>query len=105
MGRMASLVAQLVKNPPATLVRLLGREDPQRRDRLPTPVFLAFPSGSDGKETACNAGDLGSIPVLGRSPWRTAWQPTPLFLPGESHGLRSLAGHSPWRQKVSDMTE
>ena len=70
MGRMASLVAQLVKNPPAmqeTLVRLLGREDPQRRDRLPTPVFLAFPSGSDGKETACNAGDLGLISGLGRS--------------------------------------
>ena len=51
------------------------------KDRLPTPVayswatiilwlllFLGFPSGSDGKESACNAGDLGSIPGLGRSP-------------------------------------
>ena len=35
---------------------------------LPTPVFLGFPCGSAGKESACNAGDLGSIPVLGRSP-------------------------------------
>ena len=40
---------------------------PWRRDRLSTPVFLGFPAGSDGKESACNAGDLGSIPGLGRS--------------------------------------
>ena len=37
-------------------------------DRLPTPVFLGFPGGSAGKESTCNAGDLGSIPGLGRSP-------------------------------------
>ena len=41
---------------------------PWRRDRVPTPVFLGFPWGSAGKESACNAGDLGSIPGLGRSP-------------------------------------
>ena len=40
---------------------------PWRRDRLPTPVFLGLPGGSDGKDSACNAGDLGSIPGLGRS--------------------------------------
>ena len=39
-----------------------------RRDRLPSPVFLGFPCGSAGKESTCNAGDLGSIPGLGRSP-------------------------------------
>ena len=39
-----------------------------RRDRLPTPVFLGFPSGSAGKESAYNVGDLGSIPGLERSP-------------------------------------
>ena len=39
-----------------------------RRDRLPTPVFLGFPCGSACKEFACNAGDMGSIPALGRSP-------------------------------------
>ena len=39
-----------------------------RRDRLPTPVFLGFPCDSAGKESTCNAGDLGSIPGLGRSP-------------------------------------
>ena len=39
-----------------------------RRDRVPTPVFLGFPCGSAGKESACNAGDLGLIPGLERSP-------------------------------------
>ena len=39
-----------------------------RRDRLPTLVFLGFPSGSAGKEYACNVGDLGLIPGLGRFP-------------------------------------
>ena len=41
---------------------------PWRRERLPTPVFLGFLCGSAGKESTCNAGDLGSIPGLGRSP-------------------------------------
>ena len=67
----ASLIAQLVKNPPAmqeTLVRFLGWEIPWRRDRLPIPVFLGFPCGLAGKKSTCNAGGLGSIPGLGRSP-------------------------------------
>ena len=66
----ASLVAQLVKNPPAmqeTPVQFLGQKIHCRRDRLPTPVFLGFPGGSAGKESACSSGDLGSIPGLGRS--------------------------------------
>ena len=64
-------MAQLVKNLPAmqeTPVRFLGQENRWRRDRLPPPVFLGFPCGSTGKESACNAGDLSSIPGLGRSP-------------------------------------
>ena len=51
-----------------TLVQFLGQEDPWRRDKLPTPVCLGFPRGSASKESACDAGDLGSIPGLGRSP-------------------------------------
>ena len=39
------------------------------------------------------------------SPWRKAWQPTPVFLPRESHGQRNLAGYSPWDHKQLDMTE
>ena len=67
----ASLVAELVKNLPAmqeTLVDSWIGKIPWRRDRLPTPVFLGCPGGSDGKEPDSNVGDLGSIPVLGRSP-------------------------------------
>ena len=46
-------------------------------------LLLDFPGSSDDKESACNAGDLGSVSGLGRFPWRRAWQPTPVFLPGE----------------------
>ena len=59
-----------MKNPPAmqeTLVQFLGQEDPLKRDRLPTPVF-GFSGGSAGEEYACNVGDLGSMPGLGRCP-------------------------------------
>ena len=53
---------------------------------------MGFPGGSDGKESACNAGDLGSTSGLG-DPWRREWQPTPVLLPRESYGQRSLAGY------------
>ena len=46
--------------------------------------------GSDDKESVCNAGDPGLIPELGKISWRRAWQPSSVFLPGESHGQRSL---------------
>ena len=152
---------------------------PWRRHRLPTPVFLGFPGGSAGTESACNAGVLGSVPGLGRSPgegkgyplqysglensmdyivhgvtkswtglsdfhfhwnknlegfssgvgskestcqcrrckrcgfnswvgkisWRRKWQPTPVFLPGESQGWGSLVGCCQWGRTESDTTE
>ena len=71
-----------------------------RRESLPTPVFLGFPGGSAGKESTCNAGDLGSIPGLGRSPGEGIRLPTPVFWPGEFHGL-----YRPWGRKESDTTE
>ena len=49
-------------------------------------TFKGFPGGSDSKEFTCNAGDL-----VGGIPWRREWLPTPVFLPGELHGQRSLA--------------
>ena len=64
-----------------------------------------FPSGSDSKESACNAGDLGSIPGLEGSPGKGTGILTPVFLPGESHGQRSLAGYGPRGGTESDMTE
>ena len=68
-------------------------------------VLRGFIDGSDGKKSAYSVGDLGSIPGLGRSPWRRKWQSTPVFLPGEFHGQRSLAGYSPWVRKELDTTE
>ena len=64
-------------------------------------LFGGFPDGSVGKESACNVGDLGSIPPsLGKIPWIRERLPTPVFWPGEFHGL-----YSPWGHKKSDMTE
>ena len=60
------------------------------------------------KNLPANAGDVrdaSSIPGSRKIPWRRKWQPTPVCLPGESHGQRSLVGYSPWGGKESDMTE
>ena len=77
---------------------------------IPRVLFLAslishlyFPS--DGRESACNAGDMGSIPGSGRSLEKGNGFPTPVFLPREFHGQRSLASYSPWGCREPDMTE
>ena len=99
----------MVKNLPAmqeTLVQFLGWEDPWGRDKLPTPVFLGFPGGSDGKESACNVGDLDLIPGLGRSPGGGGHgNPLQYSCLKNPHGQRSLAGYSPWDCKELDTTE
>ena len=61
-----------------------------------------------GKESACQCQRCkrwGFDPWVRKMPWRRAWQPTPLFSPGESHGHRSLLGYSPWGHKESDLSE
>ena len=67
-------------------------------------MWCGLLSGSDSKESACNVGNVGSIQV-GKIPWRREWLPTPVFLPGELHGQRSLAGYSPWGHKELGMTD
>ena len=59
------------------------------------------------KNPPTKAGDVRDTvdPWVGNNPWRRAWQPTLVFLPGESHGQRSLVGYSPWGHKESDTTE
>ena len=81
-----------------TPVRLLGWEDTLEKGSATTPVFLAFSGGSDGKESTGNSGDLGLIPILGRSleegmatqysifVWRTPWTEEP----GTSWGCKEL---------------
>ena len=67
-----------------------------------------FPGGASGEELVCQCRrykrhrfDLW----LRKIPWRRAWKPTLVFLPGEFHGQRSLAGYNPWGHTESDMTE
>ena len=67
--------------------------------------LMGFPGGSDGKESACNAGDLGSIPGLGRSPGGGHGSPLQYSFLENPHGQRSLAGYSLWGCKESDTTE
>ena len=55
------------------------------------------------KNLPANAGNImkcGFDLWVGKIPWRRAWQPTPVFLPGEPHGQRSLVGYSPWARRV-----
>ena len=58
-----------------------------------------------GKESTCNVGDVGSDPWVRKIHWRREWQPTPVFLPGESHGQGSLVGYSPWGCKELNTVE
>ena len=58
-----------------------------------------------GKESACSAGDMVSVPGLGRSPRKENSNPFHYFLPGKSHGQKSLVGYSPWGHNKSDMAE
>ena len=64
-----------------------------------------FPGGSDDKESARNVGRPRFNLWVGKILWRKEWLPTPVFLPGEFHGSKGLAGSSPWGRKESDKTE
>ena len=69
---------------------------------------LGFSDGTSGKESPSQCRRQKRCrfsPWVRKIPWRREWQPTPVFLPGESHGWRSLAGYSPWGYKESDIIE
>ena len=78
---------------------------PWRRYRLPTPVFLGFADGSDGKESAYNAGDLGLIPGFQRSPGGGHGNLLQYSCLENPQGQSSLVGGSPWGRKELDTTE
>ena len=62
-----------------------------------------LPGGTTGEEPACQCrrhNRCGFDPWVRKIPWRRAWKPTPVFLPGQSHGQRSLVGYSPWGHRV-----
>ena len=96
------LIGQLVKNLPAmqeTPVWSLGWEDPLEKGKATCSRFLWLPYGSGGKESACNAGDLGSIPGLGRSPGEVKGYP--VFWPGEFLVLYIVHGVSKSQMRLS----
>ena len=67
-----------------------------------------FPGGTSGKEPACQCRRCKRHrfdPWVRKIPWRRAWQPTPIFLSGESQGLRSLVGYSPQGHTEADTTK
>ena len=70
--------------------------------------WKGLPRRPSGKESTCRCRRrkrCGFSPWVGKIPWRRKWQPTPVFLPEESHGERSLVGYRPWGHKGSDTTE
>ena len=76
-------------------------------DVLMSDVWWGFPGGTNGKEPACQCRRLKRCrfhPWIRKIPWRRAWQPTPVFLPGKSYGQRSLVDYSPWSCIKSDFT-
>ena len=66
-----------------------------------TPITLkiGLPRWHGGEEPTCQCRRPGFDPWVRKIPWRRKWQPSPVFLPGESHGQRSLEGYSPWGRK------
>ena len=69
---------------------------------------MGFLGGASGKEPTCQCRRCKRHkfnPLVGKIPWRRAWQTTPVFLPGESHEQRSMVGYSSWGCKESDTTE
>ena len=71
----------------------------------PFLCLRGFPGGSDSKESSCQHRRPGFNPWVAKIPWRRAWQPTPVFSPGEFRGQRRLVGYSPWGRKGLYTTE
>ena len=100
---------------PPQEIRLSGRVGPRKREAVrnwlllgPSREIRGLPSGSDSKESACNAedtGDVGLIPELGRSPGGGCGNPLQYSCLENPHGQRSLAGYSPWGHKELDTTQ
>ena len=63
---------------------------------MPATQNWGLPRWLSGKASTCQCRRCRFDPWVGKIPWRRAWQPTPVFLPGRSHGQRSLEGYSPW---------
>ena len=72
----------------------------ERLAELTPSIYPGLPRRLSSQESACQGRRPGFDGWVGKIPWRRAWQPTPVFLPGDSHGPRSLVGYSPWGCRV-----
>ena len=92
-----------------TSFQMMSPGTPRRKTTFWVPGISTIPPGGTcGKENACQCRGHkrgSSNPWLRKMPWRRKWQPTPVFLPGESHGRRSLVGYHPWGHKELDTSE
>ena len=79
------------------MLRFMGRKESDTTEGL---ISDGFPSGSDGKESACQCRRCRFDPWMGKILWQGKWQPIPIFLPGKSHRQRSLAGYNPWGRRL-----
>ena len=82
----------------------LSRQD----ENMSSSQGVGFPGGTSGKEPSCQSRGCKRCrfnPWIGKIPWKRKWQPTPVFLPGKSHGQRNLASYSPRVCKESNTTE
>ena len=83
----------------------LCMQQPTRLEALlPGGLWVSLP-GSCLNPQGPSLGRCRFDPWARKSPWRRKWLPTPVFLPGESHGQRTLAGYSPWGRKELDIME
>ena len=90
------------------LYPLQGHVAEGRRELIPPASLTGFPGRASGKEHTCQCRrceKCGFSHLVEKSPWRGAWQPTPIFLPGESHGPKNLVGYSLRGCKELDTTE
>ena len=86
-------------------LRILRNPQHGSREPLAFGRLLGFPGDSDGKRIHLQGRRPGFDPWVGKIPWGREWLPTPVFLPGESQGQRSLEGHRPWDHKETDTTD
>ena len=108
-----SVMSDSSQPPGLQSTRLMGFARQKYWSGLPLPSlpeFLAFIvkdflDGSDGKAFCLQCGRPRFDPWVGKILWRRKWQPTPVLLPGKSHGQRSMVGYSPLDHKESDTTE
>ena len=101
---------EIEPRPPILPVNFLPSESPGKsKDRLDfadNSICISLRLyWLSGKKSKWQCGRCGFKPRVGKISWRRKWQPTPVLLPGKSHGQRSLAGYIPWGHKELEMTE